>query len=236
MSQFEFALGEKSDMFRYTMNDKILLSAWQQGDQEAGRQLVHRHYSSVARFFFNKAGPDTSDLIQRTFLKLMESHRRMHDDSNVRAYLLGIARHVLHDYYRACRREGDGLVDVESLCVVDLSPSPSSVVVNRKEAHLLLQGLRGIPLESQMVLELYYWEQLKAREIAIVLDVPEGTIRTRIRRARQLLEESLARLQATPGLIKSTISDLESWADTVREQLRGREGEFVASGQRGPSH
>jgi DNA-binding transcriptional regulator LsrR (DeoR family) len=70
------------------------------------------------------------------------------------------------------------------------------------------------------VLELYYWEELRARELAEVLDLPEGTVRTRIRRAKQLFEEEIARLAASPDLVRSTLCDLEGWARRLRGELR----------------
>ena len=87
-------------------------------------------------------------------------------------------------------------------------------------AGLLLQALRQIPLESQLLVELYFWEELTAREVAEILAVPEGTVRTRLRRARQLLEQALGRLAESPGLLASTLADLDGWALRVREELR----------------
>ena len=73
-----------------------------------------------------------------------------------------------------------------------------------------------------MVLELYYWENMTAKDIGDVLEIPEGTARTRIRRAKQLLETQLAALAASPALLHSTVSDLESWAVKLRDALKLR--------------
>jgi hypothetical protein len=67
---------------------------------------------------------------------------------------------------------------------------------------LLLQAMRKIPLESQMILELYYWENMTAKDIGDVLEIPEGTARTRIRRAKQLLEAQLGELATSPAVLQ----------------------------------
>src|SRR5690606_17645112 len=48
--------------------DRELFEAWRTGDRAAGQQLIERHYDAIVRFFRTKAGPQTDDLVQRTFL------------------------------------------------------------------------------------------------------------------------------------------------------------------------
>jgi DNA-directed RNA polymerase specialized sigma24 family protein len=60
------------------------------------------------------------------------------------------------------------------------------------------------------LLELYFWEPLTAAEIAVVLGIPEGTVRTRIRRAKELLERELVALVDIP--LQRTATTLEDWA------------------------
>ena len=200
------------------LDDPTLLRAWQGGDERAGRTLVERHYDAVARFFATKDRGDAADLIQLTFVKLIEARARIPGDCNVRAYALGIARHVLLDHLRSKYKAGQR-IDFESRSITDLQPTPTSVIARERQTRLILLGLRRIPLESQILLELYYWEDLTAREIVDLLGVPEGTIRTRLRRARQLLEAALTELADSPEVLQSTMSDLDSWARRAREEL-----------------
>jgi RNA polymerase sigma-70 factor (ECF subfamily) len=72
--------------------------------------------------------------------------------------------------------------------------------------------LRRLPIDHQILVELFYWEDLSAREMGEVLGAPEGTIRTRLRKARALLAEHIDALAGDPGLAHSTISRRDDWA------------------------
>lgn len=202
------------------MQDSDLFEAWQRGDRRAGAQLFERHYDAIARFFHNKVSRDADDLIQRTFLRCVETHGRIRKPASFRYYLFGVARNVLLEFLeeksRRQRREAPNFL---TSSIEDIAPSPSTALARAREEQLILGALRRLPLEHQIVLELYFWEELRARELAEVLEMPEGTVRTRLRRAKQLFEAEIARLGDSPALIHSTLCDLEGWAQRLRRDL-----------------
>jgi len=198
--------------------DVELLDAWRGGDRRAGELLFERHYEAIRRFFHNKLEFGVDDLIQQTFLACVESRERIRGDSSFRTYLFAVAVNRLRKHFRGQYR-GEDRIDFGVTSIHDLGPSPSVVVAGRQEQRLLLEALRRIPLDHQIILELYYWERLTSAEIAGVLDVPHGTARTRIRRAKQLLEEQLRALQGDRALVESTIADLDAWAASLRELM-----------------
>jgi RNA polymerase sigma factor (sigma-70 family) len=200
--------------------DGELLKAWRGGNRAAGEELFERHAERVLRFFRNKVDADVDDLIQQTFLGALESCDRFEGRSSFRAFLLGIANNVLCNHFRRRRARGQNF-DVDRDAVVDVTPGPSSMLVHRSEEQLLLQGLRTLPLVSQVVLELFYWEDMTASEIAEVLEHPEGTIRTRIRTARRLLSERVEALCHGDRALRDTATDLERWAASIRASLPG---------------
>ena len=196
--------------------DEELLEAWRHGDRPAGAALFRRHYDLVVRFFVNKVGPqEQADLIQRTFLACVEGRERVQGD-RFRNYLLGIAFRQLYKHYEKRRGERARL-DFGTMSVEDLDPSPSQLAAKQDEQRLLLAALRKIPLEYQIALELAYWEGYTAARLAEVLDIPLGTAKTRIRRARQLVEQQLEVLASSPSLLESTRMNLEQWAQGLRE-------------------
>lgn len=201
-------------------DDAELLEQWRAGDRRAGEALFDRHFDAVARFFRNKVDHGIDDLIQRTFLACIETRDRFRGDSSFRTYIFAVAHNVLGKHYRSNRRHGDK-IDFGVTSVHDIAPSPSMIVAQHREQRLLLQALRRIPLDLQVVLELYYWERLPAKQVAEVVGVPEGTARTRIRRAKQLLEQEMAKVAGNPADLSSTLVNLEEWAAGLREQLIG---------------
>ncbi|MCA9662440.1 MAG: sigma-70 family RNA polymerase sigma factor [Myxococcales bacterium] len=197
--------------------DRELVEAYMAGDRGAGKQLVDRYYGRVLGFFRNKAPAASNDLAQRTFLGCFEALGRLRDRSRFRSFLFAVACNQLRKHYRGKRRDGDHL-DFTHVSAADLDPSPSGVIAERQEQRLLLEGLRRIPLDYQIVLELVYWEEMTAADVAATLDLPLGTAKTRIRRGRQLLEHALAELGSAGDVLTATISDLEGWAAGLRGQ------------------
>ena len=195
-----------------------LLERWRAGDLAAGETLFEKYYEMVERFFLNKQVGDIDDLIQDTFAACCEGRDRLQDGCKFRSYLFSVAYNVLCGRLRRGYREGK-TIDVEQASIADLSPGPGSLIVNRGEQRLLLEGLRNIPVGYQLVLELHYWEEMTTVEIGAVLGVPASTARTRLRRARDHLEGAMQSLSNSSELLQSTVSGLEDWARRIREQL-----------------
>ncbi|MCB9756545.1 MAG: sigma-70 family RNA polymerase sigma factor [Myxococcales bacterium] len=203
-------------------NDTELVERWRSGDDRAGERLFERHYACLSRFFYNKVDAEQSpDLVQRTFLRCVEKFPNKREETTFKNFLFGIARMILLEHFRRYQRH-DKRFDPMSHSIVDVQPTPSSVVHRQREIQVMLQALRRIPIELQVVLELYFWENLKAREIAQALGVPEGTARSRIRRARQLFHIEIEAVTADPDLRASTIAGVDAWVGQVRAHLANR--------------
>jgi RNA polymerase sigma factor (sigma-70 family) len=196
--------------------DEQLVARWRGGDRQACAELFAIYYDGVARFFRNKVPGQADDLIQRTFLRCFEGIERLHDAGKFRSFLFAIAHNVLREHLR--ERSHDPL-DLESWRAIDLDPSPSALLAAREQQRLLLIALRHIPMVHQIVLELHYWEQMRGADIAEILDEPVGTIKTRLRRARQLLEQAISELAQSPSSVSVSMAELERWAAAVSEAL-----------------
>lgn len=172
-------------------SDDTLLARWRDGDAAAGSQLVARHFTAVARVFRYKADDALDDLVQQTFLTCVERRDVVVAAGGLRPFLLGVAYNLLKRHFE--RRFGPrGRVDPMTTSMRDLDGgSPSSVVALAAEQATLVAALRELPLEQQVALELFYWEDLSAPQIADVLGIPEGTVRSRLRLGRDRLRERL---------------------------------------------
>jgi RNA polymerase sigma factor (sigma-70 family) len=202
------------------LTDIELLEAWRDGDKRAGKLLFERHYDAMLRFFRNKVGPDAPDLVQKTFLGCIESVDRFRGEGSFRSYLFSVAYRQLCKHYRS-RTSERARFDVGTVSAADLDPTPSRVVAKRREQRVLLEALRGIPVEYQVTLELHYWEQMSDADIARALDLPLGTTKSRIRRGRQLLAERIAQLATSPSELESTLGNLDQWANELRDVALG---------------
>ncbi len=195
-------------------SDTELLSAWRNGDGVRGQKLCMRYFEPVARFFANKLGDQTADLVQDTFLAVVQGRDRINDDARFRSYLFSIAYNVLKKHLKRRYRLPEDFI---SHSLHDIAPGVETMLRDAEHLRLLKTALRSIPLEFQVALELRYWESLSSTEIGQVLGVPASTVRTHLVRGRALLEEALRRESSAPKLVESTISNLDAWA----EQLRG---------------
>lgn len=204
-------------------SDHDLLVVWRAGDADAGEALFVRHYRPVARFFRNKVGGDrVADLIQETFIACVEARDRVEDGSRFRAYLLTIAYRVFCKHLREDYRRGPE-VDLDQISIADLDMSPTSMIARVQEQRLLLEGLRAISVNFQVVLELHYWEDLTTNEIATVLGVPASTVRSRLQRARDALEAAMAGIARSTELLESTLTRLDDWAAQCGREVAGLE-------------
>lgn len=198
-------------------SDAELLDSWRAGDKLAGQRLCQRHAPAIVRFFRNKVSSPVEDLVQQTFLALLEGQERLGDPNKVRAYLFGIAHNVLRSHLRELARGRD--IDPSVSSLAELDPGPTSALAHKREQKLLLLALRRLPIQHQVALELYYWESLNTVEIAEILGLSASAMRSRMARARSMLEAELASLAESDVELHSTIERLDTWAAQVRARM-----------------
>ncbi|MBV1860905.1 MAG: RNA polymerase sigma factor [Nannocystaceae bacterium] len=193
-------------------SDAELLAAWRTGDQDSGERLFERHFDALYRFFYNKTtAAQLDDLVQETFAACLSARSPRGISGGFRSYLLGIARYKLIDSYRA-----KGRVQVESLSAHELGVMPVDAAERNQERRLLLRSLRRLPLESQILLELAYWEELKDRELAELYSCPLGTLKSRLRKARLALRGAID-ITLVQTQFDSTVDSIEGWLESMRK-------------------
>jgi len=178
--------------------DIDLLQAWSGGDSRAGDRLIRRHNSTVRRYFNNKVPTgEVADLIQETFLQCTRSLKKFRQEASFQSFLLGIARNMLRHYYRTHKRRFSR-VDPLTHSVAELSgPGMLTVLQSRGNREQLRWGMAQLPINLQDALQFKLWEGMTDKESAGILEIPEGTYRNRVKRARQLLCELLTPVDET---------------------------------------
>lgn len=197
-------------------SDLELLQAWRDGDLDAGEELFERYFDAVTRFFANKLGDQTTDLVQATFEACVKGRDRISNDSRFRSYLFSTARNVLFSYLKRRYRLTE---DFTSRSIHDIAPGAETKIQQVEEMRLLQAALRRLPMDLQIALELKFWEGMKSTEISKVLDVPASTIRTWLTRALEQLRTEIENLSSDPDTAESTNSDLDAWAEKLRKTI-----------------
>ncbi|MCX4243601.1 RNA polymerase sigma factor [Paraliomyxa miuraensis] len=203
-------------------DDVQLLQAWRAGDNDAGSRLLRRHFRTLFRFFRSKVGHGVEDLVQQTMLACADGVHRFRGEASFKTYLLAIARTQLLMHLRKHARKDKPVVELET-SVADVLGSPSLEVAGKDEQRLVLHALRHIPVDLQIAVELHYWEEMRVEDIAVVVGIPPGTVKSRLHRARRLVREQIEHAEAVPqALRESTAGDLDRWAMALREKLGER--------------
>ncbi len=160
------------------------------------QSLFDRHARDVYRYLASRAGPDVADdLVSDTFLIALQ-RRASYDPARagVRAWLFGIATNLLRQHAKA---ENRYLRMVAHDHGTQVTHGHADRVADRVDAQVEVQALAAALADlapgHRDVLLLTSWAELDASEIGAVLDIPAGTVRSRLHRARRLL-----RAQATP--------------------------------------
>ncbi len=168
------------------------------------------------RFFGNKLASlhDVKDLVQQTMLACVAAREGYRRDASFRTFLFAIARNTLLKHLRD--RHPHEPLDEAGMSLADRGLGLSSVVRAKREQLLLLRALRNIPIDSQVVLEMHYWEPMSAGEIAEVLGETLPAVRGRLRKARTQLLAAIERLADDPDERRSTIDGIDGWVQSLR--------------------
>ncbi len=185
--------------------DGALVSRCLHGDGSAWEALVRSHsrliYGTCYRFTGD--AEQAHDLTQEVFLRVFRSLRTFDAAAGgFRTWLLRLTRNLLIDHYRQNRKHRvlDALEPQETLIVDTSGPSSrSDYALRRREAsEMLSQALGRLSGELREAVILRDLQELEYRDIAEVLDVPEGTVKSRINRGRRELARHLRAMGVQP--------------------------------------
>jgi RNA polymerase sigma-70 factor (ECF subfamily) len=181
-----------------TESDSELLRRCRAGDQAAWGELVARHTRKVFGLAYRFVGrvDEAEDLTQETFVKVYQNLGRYRDtDGSFPTWLMTVARNQAIDQYR--RRKEERLRRTDEPEGMDSLSSPEEGPLRKLEreerVQLVRRGLRTLPADLREPLILCDLEGLPYDEAAAILQVPLGTVKSRINRGRLELAKRLMR-------------------------------------------
>ena len=151
------------------------------------REIVERYHEAVYRYAYRLAGnqADAEDLTQQTFLVAQQRLSQVRDIDKVLSWLFSVLRNC---YLKSCRRNRRFSSDGEE---VDIEQVPEPLQREEIDEAELQLALDELPDEFRIVVLMFYFEDCSYKEIAARLEIPLGTVMSRLARAKQHLRRWL---------------------------------------------
>jgi len=169
--------------------DEWIVVRCQLGERPAFDELIERWHAPLWKYVRRMAGETAAadDIVQDVGLRAIRGIVRLRDGSKVRAWLFGIARRVLMDRLRAQY----AAPEMSEMDAADIAAEDAGADLEEDLA-AMEHELARLPAIEREVLTLFYLQELSLADVAGILDVPAGTVKSRLFRARQLLRREWA--------------------------------------------
>ena len=170
------------------------------GDQLAWESIVRQHWRKVFNVAYKFVGKHDAaeDLTQDIFLKVFKSLETFDRRANFQTWLISVSRNLCIDHYRSVRKERetiDRAVDPGQLTPASSDAGPHAALEQRDRVVLLREAMQSLPDALRTAVLLRDIQELTYQEIADRLDLPEGTVKSRINRGRTELARQIRRLR-----------------------------------------
>lgn len=172
-------------------------------------------YGTALRYTRNRA--DAEDLVQEAALLACRGFGTFEQGSNFRAWFFRILTNAFYSKYRKRKRQGTDVeledtpelylyMQTATLGLHGKSTDPAQALMAKLESEHVTAAIEALPEEYRVVATLYFMEDFAYQEIADIVGVPVGTIRSRIHRGRRLLQKALWRIAEERGIV-GTLTD-----------------------------
>lgn len=171
-------------------DEAALIRSALEGSQSAYARLMSLHKLRVYNLILGMVGnkEDAADLTQETFIKAFRSLHRFNPDYPFRSWVVRIASNCCMDFFRQKKYETVSIEDIE---IAEPVAGPDKKFETKRATIRLEEAIQTLPENLRAAILLRCKEGLSYQEISEVLDVPMGTVKTWIRRAREILKSTL---------------------------------------------
>jgi RNA polymerase sigma-70 factor (ECF subfamily) len=194
------APGEPQAARPQAAEDSALVAAVLRKDRKATAEFVARHADDLYRYLRSRLAPfydQVDDLVHEVFLAAWENLPSYQGSGPLRAWVMGIARHKVEDYYRARLRAPESIEDGDQEPVAPASTSDFHQLLEQDELRRnTWRVLASLPEQYRLALIWRYWEESSAREMALKTGKTEKAIERLLARARVEFRERWNRGQS----------------------------------------
>jgi RNA polymerase sigma-70 factor (ECF subfamily) len=173
-------------------SDEQLALGIQHGRADDLTLLVERHHGPLLGFLYRMTGSDRAlaeDLVQETFLRLLSKIVSYRYPRPLKPWLYAIAVNIARDHYKQAEfRHTDSM---PTQFEISVAGTPETELVTNEETQQVATAMNNLPLLQQEVILLRYFHELSLGEISQILQVPVGTIKSRLSVGLQRLKERL---------------------------------------------
>ncbi|ASS68913.1 RNA polymerase sigma factor [Paenibacillus sp. D51F] len=176
------------------MTDEELVQGMMDGDQACFEALVHRYHAPLSGFLQRqlKDPGRAEDVVQETFLKLIRQLKDRRNPENVQAWLYRVAMNQCRDYWKSSAYQTDRNRFGEPPERKDERPSVVELAERQETRREISQSLEELPQVQREVVMLRFYQDLKLQDIADVLQLPLGSVKTHLYKALRRLKTRLA--------------------------------------------
>lgn len=192
----------RTDHFPMDHQEQALIQQCKQGQLAAFDQLVEQYEKRVFNFAYRMAGnyDDANDVAQEAFIRVFNSIHTFRGDANFSTWLYRIVTNVYLDERKRAKSHLhtplDDYIELEENTVTrqveDTGPSPADLAEQQERQDLLQGAIQSLPDYQRVMVVLYHVESKSYEEIAEIMNLPIGTVKSRLNRARLALKEKLA--------------------------------------------
>lgn len=173
-----------------TLSDNELISASLDGDASAFGLLVLRYRKLAIGVAYRMCGDGAlaEDVAQDTFVRVWDKLHTFRPSGSFKSWMCRIATNLTIDMLRRQRPA----VDVEQVSIEDGTERPEANAIRRERAAAVRTAIANLPEQTRAALILREYEGLSYQEVADALDIPMGTVKSRLNDARRRLKVALA--------------------------------------------
>lgn len=182
------------------MEERLLIRHCKNGQMSYYNELIKLHEESLYRYCYHITMGEQAgqDLFQDTWIKVMDKIHLYKEGYSFKSWLITIARNTYLDQYRKSTKRGRHEINFKDepykrylMEAVKSELEVETIIGKKEDARVLYLSLNALKAKFRDVLVLYYFQEMTMKEVSEITKVPEGTVKSRLHKAKKLLRKEM---------------------------------------------